>query len=445
MKLVVTIFEPTPDAAIAAIRELTLDHDAIELRVDPFGRDTIDLRAVRAATVKPVIVTNRGGAPVDFATAYEAGIDYVDVELGYDVGPRPDRVVYSHHDYESTPDVTALLREMLGAGCAQTKIAATPRNYDDNVRLLEALYGGGRPRPHAGEARAATPGLTVIGMGERGLYSRIAAPFLGSELQFVARDQLRVAAPGQLTLEDALLIYGTHREPLRADQLFAIAGNPAAHSHSPMIHNPLFREHGIAAAYTIASFATFLEIAEPFARGDRFAPRGLSVTAPFKEEAFAFAQRIGGDIAENARDCGAVNTLVRIGNRIVADNTDVDGFLALTPRAARRAAIVGAGGTSRAARVALQRLGIATTIFNRTPREGSRPLGELAQFDGDLIINTLPAGADVDVDLRPGATYIEAQYGAPPRATPCIDGLALLEAQAIRQNELFRQAAGVSS
>jgi len=79
MKLVVTIFEPSPAAAIEAIRNLTSDHDAVELRVDPFGAEAIDLRAVRAATTKPLIVTNRGGAPVDFAKAYDAGIDFVDV------------------------------------------------------------------------------------------------------------------------------------------------------------------------------------------------------------------------------------------------------------------------------------------------------------------------------------------------------------------------------
>lgn len=407
MKLVATIFEPTPQAALAAIRELTQDHDAIELRVDPFGE--IDLREVRAATRKPIIVTNRGGAPVDFAKAYDAGIDFVDVEFGFDPGPRRDRVVLSHHDYEGPS--TAPFETMLVLGCAHTKLAVTPRNYDDNVRLLALIRSG----------------VTVIGMGERGLYSRILAPFLGSELQFVAANAARVAAPGQITLDDALAIYGDRR--LRAEKIFAIAGNPAAHSRSPMIHNPLFREHGVPAAYTIASFETLAEIAEPFVRGDRFAPAGLSVTAPFKVDAMQYAT----EIAPNARDCGAANTLVRIGDRIVADNTDVDGFAALIPHDAKRAAIVGAGGTARAARVALARVGVATTMYNRTPKEGALPLDALAHFDGDLIINTLPGS--VDVALPAGLRCIHAAYG-PGRP----DGLALLQAQAVRQNALFLEA-----
>jgi len=415
MKLVVTIFEPSPAAAIVAIRNLTRDHDAVELRVDPFGAEAIDLRAVRAATPKPLIVTNRGGAPVDFAKAFDAGIDFVDVELGFDPGPRRDRVVLSHHDYAGPS--TGPLREMLALGCAQTKLAVTPRNYDDNVRLLELC----------------APGVTVIGMGERGLYARILAPFLGSELQFVAASAERVAAPGQLMLDDALAIYGERRDSLHADAIFAVAGNPSAHSRSPMIHNPLFREHGVAAAYAIASFETFAEIAEPFARGDRFAPRGLSVTAPFKDDAFAFAERIGATIAENARDARAVNTLVRMRDRIVADNTDVDGFAALIPPAVKRAAIVGAGGTARAARVALARAGVAATLYNRTPREGALPIDALASFDGDLVVNTLPL--DAPVAMPAGVDCITAAYGS-----SATGGLALLRAQAVRQNALFLEA-----
>jgi shikimate 5-dehydrogenase len=266
-------------------------------------------------------------------------------------------------------------------------------------------------------------------MGERGLYSRILAPFLGSELQFVGLHH--AAAPGQLLLDDALAIYGDRS--VRAGKIFAIVGNPAAHSRSPMIHNPLFRRHGVAAAYTIASFASFAEIAEPFARGDRFAPDGLSVTAPFKEEAFAFAERIGAAVAENARDAGAVNTLVRMRGRVVADNTDVDGFAALLPADVSKAAIVGAGGTARAARVALQRAGIKAILYNRTPKEGALPLDALPHFDGDLVVNTLPGG--VDVAMPDDVRCISAAYDARQSG-----GLALLEAQAVRQNALFLEA-----
>src|SRR5204863_4192554 len=103
--------------------------------------------ALRAATPKPIIATNRGGAPVDFAAAYGAGIDFVDVEFGRDPGPRRDRVVLSHHDFVSTPDLDALARAMHAEGCAHTKIAVTPQTFADNARLLATV----------------APGMTLIG------------------------------------------------------------------------------------------------------------------------------------------------------------------------------------------------------------------------------------------------------------------------------------------
>ena len=415
MKLVVTILEETAEAALEAIRALRDDHDAVEVRAERFP--SVDLHAIRAATSKPIILTYRGARVPDVAAALDAGIDFVDVEWreGVDV-IAPERTVFSHHDYEGMHDVESIVGKMQAYGCAHTKLAATPQNFADNERLLALIDRS----------------TSVIGMGERGLYSRILAPFRGAELTFVAGGA--IAAPGQLTLPRALEIYGPERASLRAEKVFAVVGNPAGHSLSPTIHNRLFREKGVAAAYTIASIERFDEITDAFLRGE---PCGLSVTTPFKDGAFTFAWVHDAEISENARRAEAANTLVNIDGRLLADNTDVDGFAALLPRA-NRAAIIGAGGTARAARVALENAGIAATVYNRTLSRGDAPLDALSSFDGDLIINTLPSG--VDVAIPPCETYIEAAYGGGVRdveATHRIGGLELLHAQAIRQHELF--------
>lgn len=413
MRLVVTIFEETPEAAMAAIRALTLDHDAVEVRLDAFGGRAADLHALRAATRRPIIITNRGGRPPDIEAAIAAGIDFVDVEYrpDSDIGPHGDRIVLSHHDFESVPDLQPLIAAMTSHRCAHTKIAVTPRTLPENEALLGAIR----------------PGLTLFGMGERGLYSRILAPFFGSELAFAGN-----AAPGQISLERALAIYGDRRLQ-RPEKIFAIAGDPAGHSLSPSIHNPLFRRHGVAAAYTIASFDSFDEIAESFQRG-RIA--GLSVTAPFKDDALGFAQRIGAKIAPNATEARAVNTLVQTPRGVIADNTDVDGFeILLRDVPAKRAAVVGAGGTGRAAVVALRRLGREIVVFNRTPKPGTEPLEALIRSDAEVIVNTLPG--NVRIDMPEGRTIIDAAYAGGRRSDT---GLRLLEAQATRQNALFLRA-----
>jgi len=138
----------------------------------------------------------------------------------------------------------------------------------------------------------------------------------------------------------------------------------------------------------------------------------------------------------HAREASAVNTLVTIGGQVLADNTDVDGFeILLRDVEGRRAAVVGAGGTGRAAMVALRRRGFATTVYNRSPKEGVRPLEELSRFRGDVVINALPAGVDVPMPTVPA--YVQAAYGG---ARGADSGQRLLQTQAIRQNELFVKA-----
>ncbi len=440
MRLVVTIFEPTAGKAVEAIRSLDRDHDLIEVRLDALADPQTDLRPFRAATAKPIIATLRGGGHVPFERAFAAGIDLVDVEYepGVELGPDRARVVLSHHDFHAVPDLAPLLTAMRALGCGFIKVAVTPRDFAGNRAILEA----------------AGSGVTMIGMGERGLYSRIAAPFYGSQFQFVSIDDRSSAAPGQLSLDRALDLYGRHRQALHADHLFAVIGNPAGHSGSPAIHNRLFRERGVAAAYTIASTESFTEVAEPFARGDRFAPAGLSVTAPFKEEAFAFAQGIGAGLSRNAMEAGAVNTLLRGTDGIFADNTDIDGFSAILADICggdrNSVAIIGGGGTARAALVAAARAGLHTTVYNRTLERAAsfagrvESLDALVHFDGEIVINTLPSGVHVAMALRPGMTYIQAAYASPAEGqsqsldgVQVFSGLDLLAAQAIRQNDLF--------
>lgn len=412
MKLVVTVIEETCDAAVRAIRAIALPHDMVEVRAEKFP--SLDCDALQAATNKPIILTFRN-APRVSVPEWRGLID-VEWREGVMVDD-PSRTVISHHDYEGMRDAEAIMAKMRALGCAYTKLAATPQNFAENERLLNLLPG------------------TVIGMGERGLYSRILAPFRGSELTFVAASH--IAAPGMLTHEHAVEIYGVEN----AVKVFAVIGNPAGHSLSPVIHNRLFREKGVPAAYTIASFETFDEITDAFLRGE---PCGLSVTTPFKEDAFAFAR----EHAENARRARAVNTLVNVNGRVIADNTDVDGFAALiggswgaaarrgagTPYDARhdKAAVLGAGPTARAALVALEDARIPATVYNRANMD------TLRNFDGDLIINTLPPAAEVSIPRC--RTYIEAAYSGesrPVEAEQRFSGLDLLHAQAIRQHELF--------
>ncbi len=469
-RIIATVFEPSIERAIDVIGSLPEGVDGVELRVDRLDRkpSRADFDAVRNATRRELIVTRRTtadyGVPADaeITGALDAGFEWLDVEYTPDldvpcVAKHRARTILSFHDFDGTPELPALHAAMKALDCAQLKIAVTPRGFSDNMDLLKLCAD------HPGEP------LTVIGMGGGGLYSRILGPFFGSNLFFAATSAESAAAPGQLTLHEALEIFGHRRECGIPKALFAVVGNPASHSRSPMIHNKAFFDREICAAYSIVETTGFDEVAESFARGDRFAPSGLSVTAPFKAEAFRFARKIAARLTVRAAAAGAVNTLVRTqgpkGPHVVADNTDVDGFLAgfdaLAVRPGSRAALIGAGGTARAALVAAREAGIDVTLYNRSESRGqsvaaefareAKGLGALASFDGVLVMNTIRAGEAFDPPaslFRDGVALIDVGYGgeqpisrmARDAGMRVFDGLQFLEAQAAPQSRMFVEA-----
>lgn len=469
-RIIATVFEPTVERAIDVIRSLPDGVDGVELRVDRFERHPglAGFEAVRAATRLELIMTRRTtadyGVPCDpeIDDAIRAGFEWLDVEFT----PRLDgaflerhrgHAILSFHDFAGMPNLESLYASMAERGCARVKIAVTPKSFADNEALL-TLCADHEDEP-----------LTVVGMGAAGLYSRILAPFFGSDLLFAASRADSIAAPGQLTLGEALEIFGARRECPQPRSLFAVVGNPASHSRSPMIHNRIFFDNRVCAAYSIVETGSFLEVAEAFARGDRFAPIGLSVTAPFKDEAYRFAVAIGAAISERAAAARVANTLVReeteSGPLFFADNTDVEGFLTafgeLGAVAGQAVAIVGAGGTARAALVAAREAGLLATIFNRSEERAkglaseygceAKTLADLAGFEGELILNTIRAGASYEppeAPFRRGARLVDVGYGAAQAMTrvareegrEVFDGLRFLEAQAIPQSRLFMKA-----
>jgi shikimate dehydrogenase len=289
-------------------------------------------------------------------------------------------------------------------------------------------------------------------------------PMFGSELSFVARDEASRSAPGQLTLEQSEAL---RRRPARPPQaIFALVGNPAAHSISPSIHNPKFQEKAIDAVYVLIETADFEEVAEAFASGEKYVPLGLGVTAPFKEEAFRFVLSRGGEITIRARNAGSVNTIIRSRDgRLLADNTDIESFQAAIQRfqieSRETAAVIGAGGTARAALYALQEAGVRCTIFNRTYERAlslgsafgvsAARLDTITHFEGRLIVNT--AGGAVQLPegvLRAGRMLINVGYSPEQAAMndsarrmgmQVFDGVEFLDAQAPTQSRLFLEAA----
>jgi shikimate dehydrogenase len=209
---------------------------------------------------------------------------------------------------------------------------------------------------------------------------------------------------------------------------YLVVGNPIGHSRSPEIHAAFARETGQAIRYErqlipVDPPEAFDQAVREFAAAGG---RGLNVTLPFKERAFACAHSHG----TTARLAGAVNTLSIRDDGLHGDNTDGPGLvtdlrerLGLDLRGLS-VLLLGAGGAARGVVVSLLEAGVAAlTVANRTParaealaahfngaealREAGLPLVRATSLEdapgAEVIVNTTSSGVlAAGLALRPG-------------------------------------------
>lgn len=127
---------------------------------------------------------------------------------------------------------------------------------------------------------------------------------------------------------------------------FAVIGNPISHSLSPLIHQLFARQFSISLVYEkiLGLEETFEQQVIEFMRQGG---KGLNVTLPFKQNAFALAQHH----TSRCLHAKAANTLWMKNNQFYADNTDGIGLLRdigrYTVLKDKKILILGAGGAAR--------------------------------------------------------------------------------------------------
>jgi len=253
---------------------------------------------------------------------------------------------------------------------------------------------------------------------------------------------------------------------------YAVVGNPIAHSKSPQIHTQFAQQTKQDLSYEklLGEIGAFKATVEQFkAEGGK----GLNVTVPFKEDAFAMVDRL----EPRAQQAGAVNTLWFEGGSIVGDNTDGVGLVSdlgcnhFFNFANARILLLGSGGASRGVLFPLlDQQPSQIVIANRTVSK-AEALARLANndkvtacgFDAlagqqfDLIINGTAAGLSAEVPPIPddclasgGWTY-DMMYSTEPTAfvkwglahgaAKALDGLGMLVEQAAVAFKIWRGVA----
>ena len=233
------------------------------------------------------------------------------------------------------------------------------------------------------------------------------------------------------------------------NNLYGLLGEHLGHSFSPFLHHALGDE-----AYALYELAP--QELEAFVKQENV--RGLNVTIPYKQTVLPFVD----EISPAVEAIGAANTLYRRNGKLIAENTDVLGFLYLLESnhievTGKKVLVFGNGGACKAVLEALRRKE-AGDVLVVSRQGGDLPLisyDDLPKhYDADVIVNTTPVGMYPDnlssiTDLSPferlsgvvDIVYNPLRTGlllqAEALGIPHANGLGMLVAQAVRAHEFF--------
>ncbi len=237
----------------------------------------------------------------------------------------------------------------------------------------------------------AGPDFIVFAQGPGGEASRLWSLALGAPWAYGCWPNL-ATAEGQIDVFSNPILGP-------APRVFSgVIGKPISHSLSPLLWQAAYAQNGTP------SFLAYARIEPKGALADLLraipqpsTPAVFSITTPFKEAAFQFA-----DSASSAATAvSAANLLIRVQGGWVAHHTDGDGALnALDLQESERLLILGAGGSARAIGVAALERGLPTTFATRAKvpvPEGCRNLllSKLKQnrFVFDAVVQATPVGS----------------------------------------------------
>ena len=407
---------PVCEKYLAELRSACELADWIELRLDCFDKVPDNLEEIKRPLILTFRPSEQGGyreltreerlrfwssAPRNESVWWD-----IEGDLVRDLTPDWSRVILSHHDFSGVPNNLEQIYERLAhTPAAVIKIAVQANDILDCLPVFQLLD----------RARTEEREIIAIAMGNAGIATRVLGPSRGSFLTYGALDDARTTAPGQVNARKLRSLY--HLDTIDDETMICgLVGMPVMHSASSLIHNAAFLDQNLNGVYlpfeVHDAVQFFTRMVHPRTRELNWNLRGLSITAPHKPTVMDCLDWIDSD----AKEIGAVNTVVVEGDRLLGYNTDAAGFI--DPLLSRfttlhdgKVAIIGAGGAARAAIWALQRQNANVTLFARNVPK-ARSLADLfriscmslneASFAGyDLVVNTTPVGSGAYINQSP--------------------------------------------
>lgn len=228
------------------------------------------------------------------------------------------------------------------------------------------------------------------------------------------------------------------------------------------MHRAAYAALGIDAAY-LAFDVPPAQLVDAIRGARAFGVRLLSVSIPHKESVMPLLDAVD----PTAARIGAVNTIVREGERLIGYNTDWLGAVQALERerklAGAKAVVLGAGGAARGVVFGLLSRGAQVTVLNRTAERAATLARELGATGGfgleeferlacDVLVNTTSVGLRSDLSPVPaqripgGALVMDAVYepertrllrDAEARGARTLSGKWMLVLQAAEQVRLW--------
>jgi 3-dehydroquinate dehydratase/shikimate dehydrogenase len=246
-----------------------------------------------------------------------------------------------------------------------------------------------------------------------------------------------------------------------ATRVYGVAGDPVAHSLSPVIMNAAFRRENVNAVYLALHAKTLKDLMTCV----REIPiHGLSVTMPYKQAILQYLDNAD----SHTNKIGACNTVVRAQDgKLYGFNTDTSGVVRplerrLTTLEDAKILVLGAGGAARAAVFGLKERGAEVYILNRSAAAGQKlarrararsvKRQDLKKLAFDVIINATPIGmgntresplqeAEINARFVFDLVYDPAETRllklARERGAQVIPGIEMFVHQAARQFEIW--------
>lgn len=418
--------------------------DGFELRFDNSPSLTTDfLQALRQLSPLPMIFTLRSqsqggsfqGSQVEYfqhvIELCQGQPDYIDLEwdspkscFEYIANHFPHiKIICSYHHFQGgTINFQALYRHLEDFPFAILKLAIFCHTSLEALALMHEMTFVAYTRPR-----------TMIAMGSAGQFLRILGPIMGNAIDYAGH-----IAPGQLSVIDWVDIYHYHQLN-SITRVYALLGTPVDKSLGHIFHNQKIREGQQNLVYVKielekGQLPEFLQqcLVLPF--------DGFSVTMPLKMDVARLLQTAQ----------PAINTLKRGPQGWWGCNTDglaVVDILAL--KHPQNILILGAGGAALGIAHALSEAFHTVRLFHhhveKVKEFGFQAFDAKEQLDFDIMINTLPPNATMQVCINPKCILVDINYNqhsnfadaAKQLGCHCIDGYGIFIAQALLQRQFW--------